>query len=101
MFYYTIILNEGIQLQGASNTLHTRAQKLLIASEGKPLLLSAVKVKSLGSSQSLQINEENKKKKSQFKLFSISVIYLITLHIYIQLFNYLGFTYNYLEKKIN
>ncbi len=36
-----------------SSILHTRAQKLLMASGGKPLLRSAVKVKSLGSSQSL------------------------------------------------
>lgn len=34
--------------------LLTRAQKLLMASGGKPLLLSAVKVKRRGSSQSLQ-----------------------------------------------
>lgn len=40
------------------STLRTRAQKLLIASGGKPLLLSAVKVKSRGSSQSLQLGGE-------------------------------------------
>lgn len=57
--FTTIALNECVQLQGPSNTLHTRAQKLLIASGGKPLLLRAVRVKSRGSSQSLQTGEKN------------------------------------------
>lgn len=37
-----------------ASTLHTLAQKLFIASGGKPLLLSAVRVKRRGSSQSLR-----------------------------------------------
>lgn len=74
MVYYPAALNECMQLQGPSNTPHTRAQKLLIASGGKPLLLSAVKVKSRGSSQSLQIGL---KKKSQYTVISISVIHVI------------------------
>lgn len=72
-----------MQLHGPSNTLHTRAQKLLIASGGKPLLLSAVKVKSRGSSQSLQIGGEIM---SQFTIISISIIQVINMHSYIQLF---------------
>lgn len=95
VFNYTTVLNECMQLQGPSNTLHTRAQKLLIASAGKPLLLSAVKVKSRGSSQSLQIGGE---KMSQFIILSISLIHLINLHLVIY-FHVTGFTCNYPEKK--
>lgn len=56
-YYYTAAPFLHTQLLVPSSILLTRAQKLLIASGGKPLLFSAVKVKSLGSSQSLSRKE--------------------------------------------
>lgn len=52
-YYYKTVLSLYIWLLVPSSIPHTRAQKLLIASGGNPLLLRAVKVKSRGSSQSL------------------------------------------------